>query len=1351
MSLRPMACIVFGLVAMTAGVPAQDIQQSKGVDTRVDYRALTRLGPWDDRNYNLTAEDLRLLVPNEAELNCGIPAFYRVELRRRFPNWMKTGPGQYPRSARQLFEIEYGGLMVDGVVHSRRAEKSRAIVPVNAEIRLNDVLGANEITVEINPVFTNRVIAGANNIFGQEMYFSDDGGDTWTIQGTLPDTCCDPTVGWSSDGMVAYAGALSASIGVNFYRSTDFGETWSPATVLTSTGSDKEFLHVDLSPSSPYKDNVYLTWHDGNVMQFARSRDLGLTFDPIVAFPDAPRGIGSDITTDSAGTIYYFYGAFSPQRVVTMLKSTDGGNTWETPVAVADTNGDFDWPVPSMETRNAWIYAACDADRSGGPFDGAVYVSWTDTTSPESPIAAENHTQVKVARSVDGGQTWGISIPHPIADSETVDRYNQWLTVDTNGIVHVVYYDTRHSTERSGVDLYYTFSEDGGVTWNTPTRVSSQTSNNLSDGQEWGDYNGIAVMFEQVIPAWTDNRLGPPDNKDVYVADVVNITAEPGFFLMANNLNQTVCIDDSPEPLTIDVFPLLEFSNPVTLSLQDLPAGITGDFSVNPVAIGGSAVLTLGLGGGVAAGAYEIHIAGAAPGASDRALTLRLQVQDGPVDPPTLVSPLNGESNAGNPDVNLSWQAVDGAVEYRVQVSLSAGFGTTIFDETVSQPDFLAMGLAADQTYYWRVASITSCAQGEFSPPFSFVSHQVSGQGSEECVDATQAFENAVANGATTGATGTDITSCAYLDMADVWFVYVPPADGVATLSLCGSGFDTTLAIFDECGGTELACNDDWCGKGSQVTVSVDPGEDYWVRISGYGGGTGDYSLLITREEPGEWACESGLPADGGFESGTPNSGWAEYSLNFGTPLCDGTTCNTGVGSGPHTGSWWVWFGGTSATDEFGYVEQAVTIPSALAATLSFYLEIPTAQTAGFVRALIDGVELFAASEADQAEYAQYARVEIDVSPYADGGEHTIRFEGGSTAGGVFNGFVDDVCISPEGAEGEPPVDCTGVTISDDYSGNSGQDIVIAYLDPAAGGAGGALTFAFSSPEQVDRIQISSTDGLSEFLAPVAGSAQLQINSIANGSPDPSVDAIVYTVVYEVESPAGSGEFVAGAPCQLTASWQSPSCAVSFNPPVPTDGGAVQVAVSLFNARFDGGTNQFGTLTSDALGWPGDVVLDTANPGYSVDGSAVVFSPALTIGNWNSALNNGLYSTGITGPGLAQSSECAERAGPPDATVHTADQNENKRIDLSELLRVIQFYNSGGFHCAANPGETEDGFVPGPGNEKSCATHNSDYNPQDWIVNIVELLRLIQFYNLGGYHLCPGDGTEDGFCPGLAR
>ncbi|MEM8931662.1 MAG: hypothetical protein AAGE94_10820, partial [Acidobacteriota bacterium] len=39
------------------------IQQARGVDATLDYASLYRFGPWDDRNYQLTAEDLELLAP----------------------------------------------------------------------------------------------------------------------------------------------------------------------------------------------------------------------------------------------------------------------------------------------------------------------------------------------------------------------------------------------------------------------------------------------------------------------------------------------------------------------------------------------------------------------------------------------------------------------------------------------------------------------------------------------------------------------------------------------------------------------------------------------------------------------------------------------------------------------------------------------------------------------------------------------------------------------------------------------------------------------------------------------------------------------------------------------------------------------------------------------------------------------------------------------------------------------------------------------------------------------------------------------------------------------------------------
>jgi hypothetical protein len=95
---------------------------------------------------------------------------------------------------------------------------------------------------------------------------------------------------------------------------------------------------------------------------------------------------------------------------------------------------------------------------------------------------------------------------------------------------------------------------------------------------------------------------------------------------------------------------------------------------------------------------------------------------------------------------------------------------------------------------------------------------------------------------------------------------------------------------------------------------------------------------------------------------------------------------------------------------------------------------------------------------------------------------------------------------------------------------------------------------------------------------------------------------------------------------------------------------------------------------------------------------------------------------------------------------HTADQNRDYRVSLNELLRIVQFFNSGRFGCQA---DTEDGFAPNALNQE-CCHHDSDYNPAgpDWSINLTELLRLTQFFNSGGYSVCTSERTEDGFCPG---
>ena len=511
-----------------------EIVPTMGFYPNVDYKAMEKQGPWDDRNYMTSKADLKYIPKNDQFL-AYVPLFYKIEMRKRNPNMGKY----YPRTTHQAFLMEYGGIAADGIWHKeglgikyhkgnivaglryKTQERVSYEVSIKAtaenEVALATGVSGNEVTIECNPTNKNNCVAGSNQSGGQTMYYSSDAGATWTKSQTNSGSCCDPTVDWSSDGSIVYQGDLSIKgrgrIGVRWSRSLDQGHTWESMHAITTGGSDKEFIHVDRSATSAHLDNIYMTWHDSNVMQFARSTDMGVSFSNPISFGSEPRGIGSDITTDAAGNVYYFYPALDGVSGVRVLKSTDGGATFSSGVKVADLNGDFDFPIPAMETREVFIYVSADKSTD----NDTLFVAWTDEADDSvgggTGSATNNHAVIQVAKSTNGGANWSMcAIPHNTSDSlaagNTIDRFHPWLKVDELGVVHIAYYDTRHSSNRSGVDFYYTRSVDDCASWDTEMRYSTQTSSNLSDGQEWGDYNGLSVVLDRMAMTWTDNRAG---------------------------------------------------------------------------------------------------------------------------------------------------------------------------------------------------------------------------------------------------------------------------------------------------------------------------------------------------------------------------------------------------------------------------------------------------------------------------------------------------------------------------------------------------------------------------------------------------------------------------------------------------------------------------------------------------------------------------------------------------------------------------------------------------------------------------------------------------------------------------
>ena len=89
---------------------------------------------------------------------------------------------------------------------------------------------------------------------------------------------------------------------------------------------------------------------------------------------------------------------------------------------------------------------------------------------------------------------------------------------------------------------------------------------------------------------------------------------------------------------------------------------------------------------------------------------------------------------------------------------------------------------------------------------------------------------------------------------ADIWFCYEATCNGTITASLCGSDYDTKLAVYDGCTcpptGQPLACSDDDCGAGafdSRLTFSAVQGQSYMIRIGGFTVGSQGPGTLALR------------------------------------------------------------------------------------------------------------------------------------------------------------------------------------------------------------------------------------------------------------------------------------------------------------------------------------------------------------------------------------------------------------------------------------------------------------------------------------------------------------------------
>jgi hypothetical protein len=231
---------------------------------------------------------------------------------------------------------------------------------------------------------------------------------------------------------------------------------------------------------------------------------------------------------------------------------------------------------------------------------------------------------------------------------------------------------------------------------------------------------------------------------------------------------------------------------------------------------------------------------------------------------------------------SISWEV---EAEFDVFIGLvDAQYGcnqlTVLQSATAAPCTPVSVAAAVTAGTYWCVIAPNAFnypAGGDWQYTASLVNAAVS----DDCANATPVNEVSNLAFSTIGASHDGPTSCGYAP--NVWYNYTATKSGSCTVDLCGSNYDTKLAIYDrfDCSTmTMLYCNDDGCGWpsfASKVIFPVTAGQQFKIEVGGWQDYTGDGDLTI-----------SVAPANDFCASATPVNEVTDLSFNTASATFDG-------------------------------------------------------------------------------------------------------------------------------------------------------------------------------------------------------------------------------------------------------------------------------------------------------------------------------------------------------------------------------------------------------------------------------------------------------------------------------
>jgi hypothetical protein len=320
---------------------------------------------------------------------------------------------------------------------------------------------------------------------------------------------------------VAWSDDRDGNVEIYYKRSTDAGVSWGSDARLTNNVGSSAWPSIAVAGNT-----VHVAWYDdrdGNAeIYYKGSTDGGATWGSDTRLSNDPHNsYNSSVAASGSQVHVVWHDDRDGNAEIYYNRSTDAGITWSGDTRLTNDSHTSQWP--SVAVAGAAVRVVWRDDRDGNleiyykrsTDGGATWGSDTRLTTalldagPPSMAVAGNPVHVVWAdprdgnpeiyykRSSDGGVTWSSDL-RLTSDTNYSDRPS--VAVAGN-VVHVVWYDTRDGN----LEIYYKRSTDGGASWGGDTRLTNDDSES--------DFPSVATAGNVVHVVWHDTRDG---NYEIY-------------------------------------------------------------------------------------------------------------------------------------------------------------------------------------------------------------------------------------------------------------------------------------------------------------------------------------------------------------------------------------------------------------------------------------------------------------------------------------------------------------------------------------------------------------------------------------------------------------------------------------------------------------------------------------------------------------------------------------------------------------------------------------------------------------------------------------------------------------------